>query len=247
MVNQRKHWYLKNPIFRAIGVLTLIALCYVPLAYATTEEQVVKKEGSATTNELISINTTVQQTVEEKQKTQQDKFRIDVKGLKTERNDLAEQKQALEQQVKQLEEELKKKEQELVRHQKEVKSKKTSNKVSQATPTSKASTPKNKESKKATISAVATAYTAHCAGCSGTTANGTNLRANPNAKVIAVDPKVIPLNSKVEVIHQGKSLGVYTAGDTGGAIKGHKIDIFMSNKDKAIDWGVQNVTLNVLK
>ena len=33
-----------------------------------------------------------------------------------------------------------------------------------------------------------TAYTANCNGCSGTTATGINLHANPNAKVIAVDP-----------------------------------------------------------
>ncbi|MBX4373024.1 hypothetical protein K4G95_22515, partial [Mycobacterium tuberculosis] len=44
-----------------------------------------------------------------------------------------------------------------------------------------------------------TAYTAHCNGCSGTTATGVDLRANPNAKVIAVDPSVIPLGTKVYV------------------------------------------------
>ncbi|MFX6153002.1 3D domain-containing protein, partial [Acinetobacter baumannii] len=46
---------------------------------------------------------------------------------------------------------------------------------------------------------IATAYTAYCTGCSGTTATGINLRANPNAKVIAVDPRVIPLGTKVYV------------------------------------------------
>lgn len=45
----------------------------------------------------------------------------------------------------------------------------------------------------------ATAYTAYCKGCSGITANGTDIRSNPNQKVIAVDPRVIPLGTKVWV------------------------------------------------
>ena len=64
----------------------------------------------------------------------------------------------------------------------------------------------------------ATAYTAHCNGCSGITATGINLRANPNLKVIAVDPSVIPLGSKVWV----EGYGYAVAGDTGGAIKGNE-------------------------
>ncbi|MDF2788312.1 MAG: hypothetical protein K0S80_1410, partial [Neobacillus sp.] len=44
-----------------------------------------------------------------------------------------------------------------------------------------------------------TAYTAYCNGCSGRTATGFDLRANPGAKVIAVDPRVIPLGTKVYV------------------------------------------------
>src|SRR5699024_7614567 len=46
----------------------------------------------------------------------------------------------------------------------------------------------------------ATAYTAKCdTGCTGITATGQNLNANPNKKVIAVDPSVIPLGSRVYV------------------------------------------------
>src|SRR5699024_5292927 len=50
-----------------------------------------------------------------------------------------------------------------------------------------------------TISAEATAYTASCDGCSGTTATGVDLNENSDEKVIAVDPDVIPLGSKVHV------------------------------------------------
>src|SRR5699024_3555243 len=45
----------------------------------------------------------------------------------------------------------------------------------------------------------ATAYTAQCDGCTGITATGIDLNANSNKKVVAVDPSVIPLGSRVHV------------------------------------------------
>ena len=45
----------------------------------------------------------------------------------------------------------------------------------------------------------ATAYTPYCSGCSGISATGINLRSNSSLKVIAVDPNVIELGSKVWV------------------------------------------------
>lgn len=86
-----------------------------------------------------------------------------------------------------------------------------------------------------------TAYTAYCAGCSGRTATGINLRANPSKKVIAVDPKVIPLGTQVYV----EGYGMAVAGDTGGAIRGKKIDVFMSSKSKALNWGRRTVKVTV--
>ncbi|MRX73082.1 LysM peptidoglycan-binding domain-containing protein [Bacillus lacus] len=88
----------------------------------------------------------------------------------------------------------------------------------------------------------ATAYTAYCNGCSGTTATGDDLRANPDKKVIAVDPKVIPLGSKVYV----EGYGYATASDTGGAIKGNKIDVFIPSQDAAMAWGKRSVNIKVL-
>lgn len=87
-----------------------------------------------------------------------------------------------------------------------------------------------------------TAYTASCAGCSGITATGINLKANPGMKVIAVDPKVIPLGSKVWV----EGYGYAIAGDTGGAIKGNKIDVFVASKSDAYAWGRKKVRIKVL-
>ena len=96
---------------------------------------------------------------------------------------------------------------------------------------------------KKTIRMTATAYTANCKGCSGITKTGLNLRKNPGLKVIAVDPKIIPLGSKVWV----EGYGIAVAGDIGGAIKGNKIDLFMNKKATANQWGRKQVTVKVLK
>jgi 3D (Asp-Asp-Asp) domain-containing protein len=89
----------------------------------------------------------------------------------------------------------------------------------------------------------ATAYTAYCNGCSGITATGINLRANPSSRVIAVDPNVIPLGSKVWV----EGYGYAIAGDTGGAIKGNKIDVFTPTKSEAFKWGRRTVRIKVFR
>ncbi|MCP6682626.1 3D domain-containing protein [Bacillus nakamurai] len=99
----------------------------------------------------------------------------------------------------------------------------------------------NQESKKQ-LTMTATAYSANDGGISGVTATGIDLNKNPDAKVIAVDPKVIPLGSKVYV----EGYGVATAADTGGAIKGNKIDVFVAKKSDANNWGVRTVNVKVL-
>lgn len=88
----------------------------------------------------------------------------------------------------------------------------------------------------------ATAYTAYCKGCTGITKTGINLRENPGKKVIAVDPSVIPLGSKVWVEGYGEAV----AADVGSAIKGNIIDVFIPNYDEAIAWGRKKVTVKVL-
>jgi 3D (Asp-Asp-Asp) domain-containing protein len=93
------------------------------------------------------------------------------------------------------------------------------------------------------ITVEATAYTANCDGCSGTTATGVNLKENPDQKVIAVDPNVIPLGSKVYV----EGYGYATAEDTGGAIQGNKIDVFIPSEDEAMDWGRRTVNVQIIE
>lgn len=94
-----------------------------------------------------------------------------------------------------------------------------------------------------TLKMKASAYTGNCKGCSGKTATGIDLKKNPNLKVISVDPKVIPLGSKVYV----EGYGYAIAGDTGGALKGNKIDVFIPDQKKALNWGVKTVTVKIYK
>ncbi|MBG9827588.1 cell wall-binding protein YocH [Bacillus wiedmannii] len=99
------------------------------------------------------------------------------------------------------------------------------------------------------LTVVATAYTAHPSENGGTyggrvlTAMGHDLTANPNMKMIAVDPKVIPLGSKVWVEGYGEAI----AGDTGGAIKGNRIDILLGSDSAAQKWGRKTVKVKILK
>lgn len=65
----------------------------------------------------------------------------------------------------------------------------------------------------------------------GITASG--LTAEPG--MVAVDPKVIPLGSHIMIDGQE-----YLAADTGGAIKGNRIDVFCEDHQSALDYGVQN-------
>jgi 3D (Asp-Asp-Asp) domain-containing protein/LysM repeat protein len=92
------------------------------------------------------------------------------------------------------------------------------------------------------ITVTATAYTASCEGCSGITATGVNIKDNPDKKVISVDPSVIPLGTEVYV----EGYGYAIAADTGGAIKGNKIDVFIPDKQDAINWGKQQVEVKIL-
>lgn len=101
---------------------------------------------------------------------------------------------------------------------------------------------KKASSENQTLTMTATAYTAECDGCSGITYTGLDLNKDRNMKVIAVDPSVIPLGTRVHVEGYGEAV----AGDIGGAIKGNKIDIHVPTKDEAYSWGVREVTVTIL-
>ncbi len=85
----------------------------------------------------------------------------------------------------------------------------------------------------------ATGYSYTQAGLSNFTATGIDLREN--SRVIAVDPSVIPLGSVVEVSGYGYAI----AGDTGGAIKGNRIDLHFNTVDECAQWGRRSVSVTV--
>ncbi|HEU4964456.1 MAG TPA: 3D domain-containing protein [Bacilli bacterium] len=75
----------------------------------------------------------------------------------------------------------------------------------------------------------------------GVTASGRYVQEN---HTIAVDPRMIPLGTKVYI----EGLGVRVADDTGGAIQGNRIDVYMSDLNAAIHFGVKrNVKVYILK
>jgi len=65
--------------------------------------------------------------------------------------------------------------------------------------------------------------------------------------VAAADPEFLPLGSVVRLSHRdGRPLGVFVVMDTGGAVKGRKIDIYVDDCREAARWGVKRVTAEVL-
>jgi 3D (Asp-Asp-Asp) domain-containing protein len=89
------------------------------------------------------------------------------------------------------------------------------------------------------LTMVATAYTAGCAGCSGITASG----RPAGHGVVAVDPSVIPLGTHMYIPGYGHAV----AGDTGGAIRGRRIDLGFNSNAQAYQFGRRPVTVYLIK
>jgi 3D (Asp-Asp-Asp) domain-containing protein len=85
---------------------------------------------------------------------------------------------------------------------------------------------------------VATAYTASCYGCSGITALG----YHAGHGIVAVDPRVIPLGTHLFIPGYGPAI----AGDTGGAIKGSRIDLGFNSFSDAIQFGRREISVYVI-
>ncbi len=86
---------------------------------------------------------------------------------------------------------------------------------------------------------VATAYTADSSGGSGWTAIG----RRAGYGIVAVDPRIIPLGTRLYIPGYGKAI----AGDTGGAIVGLRIDLGFDSLQSALDFGRRDVTVYQLK
>ena len=90
-----------------------------------------------------------------------------------------------------------------------------------------------------TLQVIATGYTPGDPGCTGITYTGTKAARG----TIAVDPSVIPFGTKLYI--PGYGYGV--AADTGGAIKGNKIDLCYDTRTEALNWGIKNITVYVVE
>ncbi len=78
----------------------------------------------------------------------------------------------------------------------------------------------------------------------GITATGTMAkRSSGSYSSVAVDPRIIPLGTKLYV----EGYGYAIAEDTGGAIKGNRIDLFFDSSSEADNWGVRWINVYVVK
>ena len=89
------------------------------------------------------------------------------------------------------------------------------------------------------LDAVSFRATAYC--LKGRTATGGSVRRG----IVAADPRVLPLGSRIQ-LSAGSYSGTYTVADTGGAIKGRKLDIWMSNCVEAVRFGNKAVMVSRL-
>ncbi|HEX6913013.1 MAG TPA: 3D domain-containing protein [Longimicrobium sp.] len=63
----------------------------------------------------------------------------------------------------------------------------------------------------------------------------------------AGDPSVLPLGSVVRVSHpDGRLIGIFVIMDTGGAVRGNKIDLWFDSCREATNWGIRRVVAEVL-
>lgn len=98
---------------------------------------------------------------------------------------------------------------------------------------------------------VATAYTAAEDECGkpvghpdyGRTASGEMVRRG----IVAVDTDVIPMHSLIRIEGAGDLSGVYEVKDTGGAIKGNRIDIYVPTKHEAYKFGRRDIKVYILR
>ena len=75
------------------------------------------------------------------------------------------------------------------------------------------------------------------------TGNRTATGTWPSRGTIAVDPEVIPLGTRLHIEGYGEAV----AEDTGGAIRGEIIDLYMLGRNEALSWGRRQVEVRIIK
>ncbi len=77
----------------------------------------------------------------------------------------------------------------------------------------------------------------------GITASGVPVRRG----LVAADPKVLPLGTRILIRDAGSYSGEYLVADTGGGVKGFEIDIWMESRAEALKFGRRSVRVEVLR
>jgi 3D (Asp-Asp-Asp) domain-containing protein len=91
------------------------------------------------------------------------------------------------------------------------------------------------------VAAAAEQYTATAYAFRGRTATGQRVAKG----IIAADPRVLPMGTRVR-LDAGSWSGEYTVADTGGAIRGRKIDVWVPTTREAFSFGRRKVKVTVL-
>jgi 3D (Asp-Asp-Asp) domain-containing protein len=92
----------------------------------------------------------------------------------------------------------------------------------------------------ATPAAMRVKATAYCQG--GRTKSGAPARTG----IVAADPRVLPVGTILRIL-DGPSAGLYTVMDTGAAVKGRTIDIFIPDCRRARRFGRQTLRVQILR
>jgi len=91
--------------------------------------------------------------------------------------------------------------------------------------------------------AAVTTFRATAYSVEGKTASGARTREG----IVAADPKVLPIGSRIRVSDAGQYSGEYVVKDTGRAIKGHELDIYLDDDREAKRFGKRRVKVEVLQ
>lgn len=86
---------------------------------------------------------------------------------------------------------------------------------------------------------VATAYAQHIEP----TASGLRVHRH----VVAADPDILPIGSRIKIKHAGRYSGEYVVADTGDKIQGRKLDIYMPNHRACVKFGSKPVRVRVIE
>jgi 3D (Asp-Asp-Asp) domain-containing protein len=86
-------------------------------------------------------------------------------------------------------------------------------------------------------------YQATAYAVSGITASGEWTHRH----VVAADPDVLPIGSRIKVKRAGRYSGEYVVADTGAKIVGRKLDIYMPSKEECVKFGSRRVRVRVIQ